>query len=150
MKDIVDHTLDSMKVQFRKRGASVKFEAKGEDFSMDADKLHIAGVVYNLVDNALKYSPDSPALRISLVQQNGSMVFEIADSGIGISKQDQQRIFEKFFRVPAGDAHNVKGHGLGLSYVSHVVHAHHGTITVESEPGDGAHFKVTLPKHHGH
>jgi len=148
VKDIVERTLTSMKVQFQKRNAHVNFRSEGQDFTMDGDTLHLSGVIYNLVDNALKYSPEKPDLDIQLTQDNGSMIISIADKGVGITREYQKRIFDKFFRVPGGDEHNVKGHGLGLSYVSHVVQAHHGTIELVSEPGVGSSFKIILPKHH--
>jgi two-component system, OmpR family, phosphate regulon sensor histidine kinase PhoR len=102
--------------------------------------------VYNLVDNALKYSPVSPLIKILLKDAGDRITLSVADNGIGIAPGYKEKVFDKFFRVPAGDTHNVKGYGLGLSYVSYIVQKHKGKITVESEPGKGSVFSMTLPK----
>ena len=145
LRDLVTHVLDTLKVQFGKVSARVKMDVEGEDFAIEADRLHLTGLVHNLVDNALKYGGQSPEIDLHLTQQNGTLTIRVHDQGIGIPKEYQDKIFDKFFRVPSGDIHNIKGHGLGLSYVAEVVREHHGTIHVTSESGHGTTFTVTLP-----
>jgi two-component system phosphate regulon sensor histidine kinase PhoR len=103
-------------------------------------------VVFNLLDNALKYSNDSPEIMIDLVGNEKEVIMTVKDNGIGISREYKDRIFEKFFRIPHGDTHNAKGYGLGLSYAAHVIQKHKGKIEVESEEGQGSRFIITLPK----
>ena len=149
LNQVIEQTLATMKVQFRQKHADVRFNSRGENFNVLADRLHMTGLVYNLLDNALKYSPEAPVVDVSLVQQNGSVKLEVEDHGVGIAREHLDSLFDKFFRVPKGDEHNVKGHGLGLSYVANVVEAHRGTIEVDSQPGRGTRFTVTLPRTNG-
>jgi two-component system phosphate regulon sensor histidine kinase PhoR len=104
-------------------------------------------VIFNLLDNALKYSQGQPTIDIDINGNGNRLVLTIADSGIGIPAEYQNKVFEKFFRVPTGNLHNAKGYGLGLSYVAHVIHRHKGTIRVESVEGDGSRFIINLPRH---
>jgi len=113
---------------------------------IEADKLHISSVLYNLLDNALKYSSNNAVVRLYLSMSSNHLVeLRILDNGIGIAKQFQHKIFDKFFRVPTGDVHNIKGYGLGLSYVNHIIRQHNGSISVKSELGKGSEFTVLLP-----
>ena len=138
-----------MRLQFEKQNANVGFTKTGSDFSLKGDHLHLASVVYNLLDNALKYSGDKIEIQISLEDQIKRLRLEVTDNGIGIPPAYHDKVFEKFFRVPTGNLHNAKGYGLGLSYVAHVVNRHHGTIKVESIEGNGSKFIISLPKHNG-
>lgn len=147
-KTLVEEILASMKIQFEKFGARVGFKTQGSDFSMEGDRLHLASVVYNLLDNALKYSSRHPEIAISLDQDNDRICLEVHDNGIGIPAAYQHKIFEQFFRVPTGNVHNVKGHGLGLSYVAGVVRRHEGTISVESREGFGTCFTIAFQTQH--
>ncbi len=146
LKGMIHQILASMKLQFEKYGAQVHFDTRGEDFTIQADQTHLTSVLYNLIDNALKYSRENPEINIWLEQQNDQLHLAVADKGIGISPEYKDRIFDKFFRVPTGDIHNVKGHGLGLNYVASVVRKHGGRIEVASEPSAGSCFTVYLPK----
>ena len=114
-------------------------------FSVEADKRHIASVVYNLLDNALKYSAGVPKISVHILDRSTFLELRVTDNGIGISNEYKAKIFEQFFRVPSGDRHNTKGYGLGLSYVHHIVKGHRGLIEVESEVGKGSTFIVKLP-----
>ncbi len=146
IKRLVEETLRSMQLQFEKVGAEVNFDSKGENFSMMADRLHITSVVYNLLDNALKYSAENPTINISMTDLGKNLSLSVADNGIGIPTSYTNKVFDKFFRVPHGNVHNIKGYGLGLSYVAQVIKGHGGTIKVESTEGKGSVFIINLPK----
>lgn len=146
LEALTGEVLTSMKLQFEKAGAEVNFETSGGGCFLEGDRLHLASVVYNLLDNALKYSPGQPVITVGLEQVNGQIYLRIGDNGAGIPPEYQGRIFEKFFRVPAGAVHNVKGHGLGLSYVASVVQKHRGSIEVEKNEPQGTVFKIILPQ----
>lgn len=143
---LVQQVLQSMKLQFEKCRAEVHFEPQGSDFQASVDRIHLTNVIYNLLDNALKYSENIPEIALQLSETPTQLTLIVRDKGIGIPAEYQTRVFDKFFRVPTGDTHNVKGYGLGLNYVASVVEQHHGTISVESEAGKGSTFTITLPK----
>ena len=146
LQTITQQVLDSLKLLFEKNKAAVSFEAVGRNFEMEGEVSHLTNVIYNLLDNALKYSPSQPTIKVLLQENTNQITLSIQDNGLGIPSEYKSKIFEKFFRVPTGDVHNIKGYGLGLSYVSSVVKAHGGTVEVESEPGKGSNFKIILPK----
>jgi two-component system phosphate regulon sensor histidine kinase PhoR len=139
--------MQSMGLQFEKAHATVHLHVEGEQFSVEGDAVHLTNVFYNLLDNALKYSPKNPSIEINLKEYNGTVQISVEDKGIGIEKEYHQKIFEQFFRAPQeGNRHNTKGYGLGLSYVAEVVRGHGGEISVKSVPGKGSTFTVTIPK----
>jgi two-component system phosphate regulon sensor histidine kinase PhoR len=144
----VAQILDSMRLIFEKRQAVVSFNPTGENFIVEGENAHITNVIYNLLDNALKYSPKQPVITIDLTETSQELILSIKDEGLGIPSEYKKKIFEKFFRVPTGDIHNIKGYGLGLSYVTGVVKAHKGSIDVQSESGKGSTFSIHWPKHH--
>ncbi|HEV8285567.1 MAG TPA: HAMP domain-containing sensor histidine kinase [Chitinophagaceae bacterium] len=147
MHQLVDEVLSIMKLQFEKQQANVSVKTEGNDFTIEADRLHITSVLYNLLDNALKYSQENPVIEVKLSALPRDIIeLKVSDNGIGIAKEYRQKVFEKFFRVPMGDKHNIKGYGLGLSYVSEIVKRHMGYITVDSELGKGTTFTVKLPR----
>ena len=146
IKDLLKEVMDSMQLQFEKTGAMVKLYSEGEDFSLMADRMHITSVVYNLLDNALKYSKGKPEIEINISSNDNEIQLQVKDNGIGIPASYKEKIFDKFFRVPHGDKHNVKGYGLGLSYVAHIIAEHKGQVLVESEEGKGTTFIIKLPK----
>ena len=147
LKNAVQKILESLSLQFEKNRAKVNFTTEGQDFQIDADPIHLTNVVYNLLDNALKYSKDQPNIDINLSEHNGSLTLSVKDQGIGIPKEYQSKVFDQFFRVPNGDRHNVKGYGLGLSYVAGVIQQHGGQIILDSEVDNGTRFTVFLPRH---
>lgn len=146
--DIAEGVLNSMKLVLEKAGATLAFEKQGDDFMVAGSAVHLTNVIYNLVDNALKYSPEKPEISVTLNTSGTAVRLVVRDKGLGIPTEYQSRIFERFFRMPTGDVHNIKGYGLGLSYVDQVVKQHGGSITVASAPGKGSTFTVTLPKTH--
>jgi two-component system phosphate regulon sensor histidine kinase PhoR len=146
MKSLVQEVTSSLRLQLEKHHAQLNISSEG-DTTLEGDRLHLVSVIFNLLDNALKYSNDAPKIDVSIIGNDSYLNLVIRDSGIGIPEEYKGKIFEKFFRVPTGNLHNAKGYGLGLSYVAHVVNRHKGTIDVESIPGDGSKFVISLPKH---
>jgi two-component system phosphate regulon sensor histidine kinase PhoR len=134
-----------MKLQFEKYKAKVNVQMQGSRFEIAADRLHMTSVLFNLLDNALKYSRENSSIHIELKEEQAHLILRVTDNGIGIPAEYHKKIFDKFFRVPAGDTHNVKGYGLGLSYVAYVIQRHYGAIDVESQPGIGSRFIIKLP-----
>ena len=145
LKGVVDEVVSSMRLQIEKHHAVVSTTVEG-DTHLQGDRLHLLSVVFNLLDNALKYGNGNIAIKFDLKEKENEVELSVADNGIGILSEYKEKVFEKFFRVPLGNTHNTKGYGLGLSYVSHVVQRHKGKIEVESQPGLGSKFIITLPK----
>ncbi|SFF02519.1 two-component system, OmpR family, phosphate regulon sensor histidine kinase PhoR [Chitinophaga sp. CF118] len=143
--ELAKSVMVSMKLQFEKQQAVTALETTGKNFIITADKLHLTSVLYNLLDNALKYSIKDPEILIHIIDHTQYLEIRVTDNGVGIAKEYKSKIFEKFFRVPSGNRHNIKGYGLGLSYVSHIVQRHMGFIEVESELDKGSTFSVKLP-----
>jgi len=146
IKQLVTDVINSMRLQFEKYHAVVELNTDGDDFNLTADRMHITSVVYNLLDNALKYSKADPRVDIAIAATATDITLKVEDNGVGIPAAYKDKIFDKFFRVPSGDKHNVKGYGLGLSYVAHIIAQHHGTIEVKSEENKGTTFIIQLPK----
>ena len=149
LKELINDILRSMKLQFDKLTAQVRFQANTAHTMMMGDRIHLTNVIYNLLDNALKYSPGNASIDIELQETANQIQLKVQDQGIGIPAEYRNKIFEKFFRVPNGDRHDVKGYGLGLSYVASVVHKHQGSIGLESQPGQGSCFTIQFPKANG-
>jgi signal transduction histidine kinase len=143
--DLVHNTLDSYRYQIESQG--FEFEEKIDDNlpPVSVDREAIARAVVNLVNNALKYSDDNKFLGVKLYRDNGAVKLEVVDHGIGIARRDQSKIFEKFYRTGDPLVHNTKGSGLGLSLVRHITEAHGGEIEVDSVPGKGSRFVLSLP-----
>jgi two-component system phosphate regulon sensor histidine kinase PhoR len=146
MELLVNEVRSSMRLQFDKLNAEVEINTEGDDMHVVGDKLHIMSVIYNLFDNALKYSKGQPKISVRIRDKGDGLEIRFEDDGIGIPEEYRQKVFDKFFRVPQGDVHNVKGYGLGLSYVAHIIGEHRGTITVDAKSGGGSTFIINLPK----
>ncbi len=142
---LIERATQSFKLTLANRGGSIETHLDANPSTLFADELHLSNLIFNLVDNGIKYSTDAPRIVISTAIEDNRMVLRVQDHGIGISKEDQKHVFEKFYRVSTGNIHNVKGFGIGLNYVSEVVRLHHGTISLESELGQGTTFTVSLP-----
>ncbi|WP_338874218.1 HAMP domain-containing sensor histidine kinase [Spirosoma sp. SC4-14] len=143
--DVIEKVLNNMSLQIEQRGGELDLEFDADREVIEADEVHLTNIVYNLLDNALKYSPESPHIRLVTRSLPEGVSITVADQGLGMTKDQVNRIFEKFYRVPTGNRHDVKGFGLGLSYVKKMIDEHHGQIHVESEPGKGSSFEVILP-----
>jgi two-component system phosphate regulon sensor histidine kinase PhoR len=142
---LIDDAIQGIKIQIEKRNGKIETGFSALNSVVTTDKIHCTNVIYNLLDNANKYSADSPQIRISTINRNNGILISVEDKGIGMTKAVQSKIFERFYRQTTGNIHNVKGFGLGLNYVKAVLEANHGTITVQSEPGKGSRFNVFLP-----
>jgi len=145
LQELVEEVAASMRLQLEKQHASLSIETSGE-CTITGDKLHLQSLVFNLVDNALKYSSEHPRIAVRVQGTEKELTLEVSDNGIGIPPEYRKKVFEKFFRVPHGDTHNAKGHGLGLSYVAQVVAKHKGTIHIEPETDGGTRFIIHFPK----
>jgi two-component system phosphate regulon sensor histidine kinase PhoR len=143
--EMIRNVVANVQLAVDKKEGSVSADLRAHTHIVEADRTHIQNVVYNLVDNAIKYSPEHPHIRIFTTDFAGALEICVQDNGIGISRENQKKIFEKLYRVPTGNIHDVKGFGLGLSYVKAIIEKHGGTVWVESEPGKGSRFYVRLP-----
>jgi two-component system, OmpR family, phosphate regulon sensor histidine kinase PhoR len=145
INDLIDNVLNNFNIQVKSRNGHVIKELNASDPFINVDEVHITNVIYNLLDNAVKYCVEEPIINISTRNNNDGVIVDIKDNGIGISKENLQKIFDQFYRVPTGNIHNVKGFGMGLNYVRKIVLEHKGNVTVESKPGQGSTFSVHLP-----
>jgi two-component system, OmpR family, phosphate regulon sensor histidine kinase PhoR len=149
LNDIAEEVVQPLKLQFEAAGGTLLWEPENEPLIIYADKQHITSLLFNLLDNALKYGGTPPHAVLRIFTENNFAVMEVSDNGSGIDESYRQKIFEPFFRIPGrGSSHNVKGHGLGLSYVAEIVRRHHGTVEVKNH-GKGAVFSVKLPLNNG-
>lgn len=144
LNDIIGKVAQSFKLSLANRGGTLETRLEAVPPTLVADELHLSNMIYNLVDNGIKYSTDAPHIVIATSREGEHLLLSVQDHGIGIPKADQKHVFEKFYRVSTGNVHNVKGFGIGLSYVAQVVKLHHGSIALESEPGRGTTFTVKL------
>ncbi len=142
---LLKNILKNTNLKIRDRNGSLVNDLNAKELNIYADELHISNVFANLLDNAIKYSKNIPEIEVCTKNSNGHIVISVKDNGIGIKKENQKKIFEKFYRVPTGNVHDVKGFGLGLSYVKKIIEEHKGHITLTSESGKGSKFDVYLP-----
>ena len=143
--ELINQAIQNTQLLIDQRQGSITKQLEATNCLINADKVHLTNIIFNLIDNAIKYTKDSPSIVISTKDAANGIEIMVKDNGIGISKENQRKIFDKFYRVPTGNVHNVKGFGLGLSYVLAVVQKHNGTIHVESEVGKGSTFKILMP-----
>lgn len=139
---IINNALATFRMQVSELEGSIDVNLRAGNPFMKGDLVHITNVIYNLLDNAIKYTQATPHIEISTHNQGDDLIISVKDNGIGISKANQKMIFEKFYRVPTGNLHSVRGFGLGLYYVKTIVKAHHGKIEVESILGKGSTFTL--------
>jgi two-component system phosphate regulon sensor histidine kinase PhoR len=143
--NLIHEIMDNYKLQLEEKGARAELSLDARYDFVEADPVHFRNLISNLVDNAVKYSKENLLIKISTYNTNKFIGIRIEDNGIGMSKETVRRIFEKFFRAHTGNIHNVKGFGLGLSYVKTVVDAHDGKIKVDSVLGKGSAFNLEIP-----
>ncbi len=146
IKPIIEETLLTLQPRLTARNASVIFDNAAMTDAIMVDPLYFQGILINLIDNSLKYGNDSPEIRIKINQDKKSVSVQVGDNGPGIPKEYLDRVFDKFFRVPAGNTHNIKGYGLGLSFAALVMKQHGGSISVESPPAGGCIFTLDFPR----
>ncbi|MCH6233977.1 sensor histidine kinase [Cognataquiflexum rubidum] len=146
LTEILENAKSQFELQVENKGGKITLENRMNDPNLMSDPFHLSHIINNLLDNANKYSRDSPIIHIKAWDQNGFVFVSIQDNGIGMSKEATKKIFDKFYRIPTGNVHDVKGFGLGLSYVKTIIEAHKGEISVNSEPGKGSIFTIKLPK----
>ncbi|MEO5911114.1 MAG: HAMP domain-containing sensor histidine kinase [Pelobium sp.] len=145
MNELIANVVDSMSLQLQKKNAILIQDLKASKNQVIGDELHLSNVIFNLLDNAIKYSVEHPEISISTENQGHQIVIKVADNGIGMNRDQQKKIFEQFYRIPTGNLHDVKGFGLGLSYVSNMVKRMNGSIEVRSEKDKGAEFELKFP-----
>jgi two-component system phosphate regulon sensor histidine kinase PhoR len=145
MNALIAAVTDSMSLQLQKKDAVVQLNLDALNPVVKGDELHLSNVIYNLIDNANKYSIDAPKIKINTRNSGKNLIIEIADEGIGMTKEQSKRAFDQFYRVPTGNLHDVKGFGLGLNYVLDIVTQMNGTIKLRSEKDKGTLFEIIIP-----
>lgn len=143
---IIKQSINTIGIQVEGRQGNIYFYPEAENPVCNGDAEHLTNLVHNLLDNANKYSESEPEITVRTENRDGYLMVSVEDKGIGMSKSVQSRIFERFYRQSSGNIHNVKGFGLGLSYVRAIVEAHEGRIELFSEPGRGSRFEIFLPQ----
>ncbi|MFN3997437.1 sensor histidine kinase [Algoriphagus sp.] len=146
LTELLESNVEHICLQVENRGGKINFINKLRDGEIEGDAFHLTHIFNNLLDNANKYSKENPLIRVEAWEEGDQVLVSIQDQGIGLNKEAIKKIFDKFYRVPTGNVHDVKGFGLGLSYVKTMVEAHKGEIHVQSEPGKGSTFTINLPK----
>ncbi|MEP6513160.1 MAG: HAMP domain-containing sensor histidine kinase [Parafilimonas sp.] len=143
--EIINQVLDNYRLQLQSKNAATKILLAAKNDLINADEIHFANLLSNLIDNAIKYSKENLMLTISTQSTQKNLIIKIEDNGIGMSKETTKRIFEKFYRAHTGNLHNVKGFGLGMSYVKTIIDEHNGKIKVDSTIGKGSIFTIEIP-----
>lgn len=136
---------NSFELAVNEKNGQLDCQFTAKDCIVEGDRVHLANALHNLIDNALKYSKDRPRIKVSSHSHGGFIYIQVADNGIGINKKELSMIFQRFYRVPTGNVHNVKGFGLGLHYVDQIIKAHKGSVSAESKKGEGSTFTIKLP-----
>jgi len=146
LNSLIKRTVKNYQILFQQKKGEIEIDLENSIPVIDGNELHLTNILSNLLENALKYSKEIPIVKISTKSEHYSVKISVKDNGIGIEKKQLTKIFEKFYRVPTGNVHDVKGFGIGLSYVKDVVYEHEGKIFVNSELGKGTEFVITFPQ----
>jgi two-component system, OmpR family, phosphate regulon sensor histidine kinase PhoR len=142
---IIQDAIKNTTLALQEKGGTISLVPSAAQHEFEADRLHLTNLFHNLIDNGIKYCKETPNITITTGNIGKNLIINVQDNGIGISPENQKRVFQKFFRVPTGNVHDVKGFGLGLSYVKSIVEAHKGNIRLESELGKGSMFRICFP-----
>lgn len=143
--DLIREATKNISLSLEEKKGKIELHLEALSGKVSVDRLHFTNVFYNLLDNAIKYTNNAPEIIISTKNINSSISIEIQDNGVGVSEENQKKIFHRFYRVPTGNLHDIKGFGLGLNYVKSIVEAHKGKISIESEFGKGSTFRLSIP-----
>ena len=150
INDLISTVTDSMALQLQKNNVQIDYRLEARDSVVLGDELHLSNVVFNLLDNAIKYTESAPVIQICTRSTEKNLYLSIKDNGMGMNKAQLGRIFDQFYRIPTGNIHDIKGFGLGLSYVYDIVKRLGGTIKVKSELHKGTEFDITFPLYKTH
>ena len=142
---VIEHAIDTIEIQVHQRNGKINLNLNAEEPYLYGDFEHLTNLVSNLMDNAIKYSPEVPDITVTTKNGDKGIILSVEDKGIGMTKAVQSKIFERFYRQSSGNVHDVKGFGLGLNYARSIIEAHKGHISVFSEPGNGSRFEIFLP-----
>jgi two-component system phosphate regulon sensor histidine kinase PhoR len=145
MHKIIEHVIETIDIQVQQRNGKINLMLEAAEPVIYGDSEHLINLVNNLLDNAIKYSPEAPEITVKTENRDSGLILSVEDKGIGMTKSVQSKIFERFYRQSSGNVHDVKGFGLGLNYARAIIDAHRGNISVFSEPGKGSRFEIFLP-----
>ena len=144
---LIKNAIDKFELSIQSKNGNVSINFEAENSFINGDKKHLLNSISNIIDNAIKYNSGSPVINVRTMDSNNAIEIIIEDNGIGIETKNISKIFDTFYRVPTGNIHNVKGNGIGLSYVKKIIDAHGGTVTVQSEIKKGSKFIINLQKY---
>jgi two-component system, OmpR family, phosphate regulon sensor histidine kinase PhoR len=145
LNNIIANVIANFELRVQNKNGSLITEIEAENAQIKGDEVHITNVIFNLLDNAVKYSNGEPRIVVSTINKKDFVVVSVKDNGVGIPKEHLSQIFERFYRVPTGNVHNVKGFGLGLSYVKKIAEVHNAEIKIESAVNKGTNFSLFFP-----
>lgn len=145
LHEAIELAVPSIEMNFAEQGIEINCDLKATQYQIEGDEMHITNILFNLLDNAAKYGGEPPRISVTTASQTKGITVSITDNGPGISSEHQKQVFEKFYRIPTGNVHDVKGFGLGLHYVKTIAEAHNGKVKIKSKPGQGCTFEVFLP-----
>jgi signal transduction histidine kinase len=145
LHSIIENVVKTFYIQVEQKNGKILKSLNAQNHVARVDEVHFTNIIFNLLDNAVKYSNEAPEITIETKNNNGDFLIAIEDNGVGIRKKDQNKIFDQFYRVPTGNRHDVKGFGLGLNYVKRMVEQHGGSISLESEYKKGTRFEIIIP-----
>lgn len=148
LNELVETVVEKVGFRLNAIGGKIETVVEGKDFTVECDKMHFSNILSNLIDNGIKYCDKIPHIKVALKSNEKEVVLSVEDNGIGISKEHISKIFDKLYRVPTGNLHNVKGFGLGLSYVKVIADMHKWNVNVRSVLGKGSVFSIKIMKNH--